>query len=138
MFPFPPPCCKRKPSKWTRDPVWSCIFFARYTPFSRMFARVLPLHVYAAQWTAYLLDRGHFIECGRQRSDSHVFTSRQFFHLAPLPSRTRTSTFRDRWPSGYFCPLSLFSEFLLYILSFESVGLINRYPVRDTKFEGTS
>jgi len=114
----------QKEAEWTRDPVWSCIFFARYTLFSRMFARVLPLHIYAAQWTAYLLDRGRFIECGRQRSDSHVFTSRQFFHLAPLPSRTRTSTFRDRWPSGsYFCS-SLFSASfsLMLFLSDQSVS----------------
>lgn len=124
MLPFPPPCCKRKPSEWTRQSVWSCIFFTRYTPFSRVFARVLPLHIYAVWWTAYLLGRGRFIECGRRRSDSHVFTSRQFFHLAPLPSRTRTFDVPGPLAVWLFLPLSPFASLssLLLSLSDQSVS----------------
>lgn len=90
-----------------------------------------PFHIYAARWTAYLLGRGRFIECGRRRSDSHVFTSRQFFHLAPLPSRTRTFDVSGPPAVWLFLPVSSLAILLvsLYTLSisFRSVRLISRY-----------
>lgn len=141
-----PSCCRflyhvakgSRPSGRAIHSVWSCIFFARYTSFSHVFARVLPLHIYAAQWTAYLLGRGRFIECGRRRSDSHVFTSRQFFHLAPLPSRTRTFDVPGPLAVWLFLPLSPFASLssLLHSLSDQSVSsadvhsLCTRHEIR--------
>lgn len=77
-----------------------------------------PFHIYVARWTAYLLGRGRFIECGRRRSDSHVFTSRQFFHFAPLPSRTRTFDVSGPPAVWLFLPVSPFAilSSLLYPL----------------------
>lgn len=71
-----------------------------------------------------MLVRGRFIECGRRRSDSHVFTSRQFFHLAPLPSRTRTFDVPGPLAVWLFLPLSPFASLssLLHSLSDQSVS----------------
>lgn len=88
-----------------------------------------PFHIYAARWTAYLLGRGRFIECGRRRSDSHVFTSRQFFHLAPLPSRTRTFDVSGPPAVWLFLPVSslaILSSLFIPSLSL-SDRLISRY-----------
>lgn len=83
----------------------------RIRVFVNVFDRVLLVRFAGSHVS--LLGRGRFIECGRRRSDSHVFTSRQFFHLAPfasentnfhrppasarLPSNPRFFLFDDPW-----------------------------------------
>lgn len=126
---FPPPCCKRKrPSGRCQACVVVYIFRSVYAALLCVCASASSTYICAARRIAYLLGRGRFIECGRRRSDSHVFTSRQFFHLAPLPSRTRTfdvpGPLAVVWP---FLPLSPFASHPS-ALSFGSVGFISRYP----------
>lgn len=147
VLPFPSPCCERKPFELTRTCVRMCVrtcIAIVYVFRARVF--VTSFHIYAVRWTAYLLGRGRFIECGRRRSDSHVFTSRQFFHLAPLPSRTRALDVSGPTAGRLAISARLLSRDSLVSLynlpiSFRSVRLISRIsfrPVRDTKFEGTS
>lgn len=104
------------------------IFRSVYTVLSCVCASASSTYICAARWIAYLLGRGRFIECGRRRSDSHVFTSRQFFHFAPLPSRTRTFDVPGRLAVWLFLPLFPFESLISSVFSFGSVGLISRYP----------
>lgn len=100
------------------------IFRSVYAVLPCVRASASSTYIYAARWIAYLLGRGRFIECGRRRSDSHVFTSRQFFHLAPLPSRTRTFDVPGPLAVWLFLPLSPFASLssLLLSLSDQSVS----------------
>lgn len=100
------------------------IFRSVYAVLPCVCASASSTYICAAQWTAYLLGRGRFIECGRRRSDSHVFTSRQFFHFAPLPSRTRTFDVPGPLAVWLFLPLSPFASLssLLFSLSDQSVS----------------
>lgn len=130
MLPFPLPCCKRKPSEWTRDPLCVVVYIFRSVYV------VLPC-VCASASSTYICGTVDRVSL-RSRSFYWVWTAEKrfscFYIEAIFPSRPvafKNTDFRRSGTAGRLAistPLPFRESLVPSALSFGSVGLISRCP----------